>query len=166
MDTALPQTTSGALVIYRKLLNSASVVPRTRRYLTKVTRCPRVILMFISVTRCTEDHRCILIVEQLCGGPHRRIIVRRVARRPPAKPCFEPGRQLTQHPRLTHHTPAPSPCSHLARHPPHRVLRLCTSPPLLRSSTSPPQHCTPRQAYACASTQAYSQRAASLCAFF
>ena len=98
------------------------------------------------------------------GGP-RRIIGSPVAR-PPAKLCFEPGRQLTQHPRLTHHTPAPSPCSHLTRHPPHRVLRLCTSPPLLRSSTSPPQHCTPRQAYACASTQAYSQRAASLCAFF
>ena len=75
--------------------------------------------------------------------------------RPPAQPCFEPGRRLPQHPRVTHHTHAPSPCSHLARHPPQRVLRLCTSPSLLRSSTSPPQHvCTPRQACTCAQAHA------------
>ena len=66
--------------------------------------------------------------------PHRRTRQACLDRR--AKPCFEPGRPLPQHPRVTHHTHAPSPCSHLARHPPHRVLRLCTTPPLLRSSTS------------------------------
>ena len=90
--------------------------------------------------------------------------------RPPAKPGVEPGRTtLPQHPRVTHptaRTRAPSPCSHLARHPPHRVLRLCTTPPLLRSSTSPPQHCTPRQACVRKHTHKRSQRAVSLCAFF
>ena len=66
--------------------------------------------------------------------PHRRIAG---TFRPPAKPGVEPGRPLPQHPRVTHHTHAPSPCSHLARHPPHRVhrvLRLTSAPPLLRSS--------------------------------
>ena len=87
--------------------------------------------------------------------PHRRTRQACLDRRP--SPGSSPAAPLPQHPRVTHptaRTRAQSPCSHLARHPPHRVLRLCTTPPLLRSSTSPPQHCTPRQACVRKHTQA------------
>ena len=97
--------------------------------------------------------------------PHRRTRQACLDRRP--SPGSSPAAPLPQHPRVTHptaRTRARSPCSHLARHPPHRVLRLCTTPPLLRSSTSPPQHCTPRQACVRKHTHKRSQRAvASVC---
>ena len=77
-----------------------------------------------SMNKDPPDRRCTICVT-LCNT----LLCNPLRPRPPGQPCFEPPRPTTTttpH-SVTHHTHAPSPCSHLARHPPHRVLRLYTT---------------------------------------